>query len=45
MWQMTFNVYKCKLLSITHRNSTVIKYIYNMYHVNALSDDRLGTVS
>ena len=37
-WQMTFNVIKCKLLCITYRKSSVIKYAYNMYQANALSD-------
>ena len=38
-WQMAFNVNKCKLLRITYRKSSVIKYVYNMYQVNALSDN------
>ena len=37
--QMVFNVKKCKLLRITYRKSTVIKYEYNIYQVNALSDN------
>ena len=36
---MTFNVSKCNLLCITYRKSSVIKYVYNMYHANALSDN------
>ena len=38
-WQMAFNVNKCKLLCITYRKSSVIKYVYNMHQVNALSDN------
>ena len=38
-WQMAFNVNKCKLLCITYRKSSVIKYVYNMYQANALSDN------
>ena len=38
-WQMAFNVNKCKLLRITYRKSSVIKYVYNMYQANALSDN------
>ena len=38
-WQMVFNVNKCKLLRITYRKSSVIKYVYNMYQANALSDN------
>ena len=38
-WQMAFNVNKCKLLCITYRKSSVIKYVYNMSQVNALSDN------
>ena len=38
-WQMAFNVNKCKLLCITYRKSSVIKNVYNMYQVNALSDN------
>ena len=38
-WQMAFNVDKCKLLCITYRKSSVIKYVYNMYQANALSDN------
>ena len=38
-WQMAFNVDKCKLLRITYRKSSVIKYVYNMYQANALSDN------
>ena len=38
-WQMAFNVNKCKLLTITYRKSSVIKYVYNMYQANALSDN------
>ena len=34
---MAFNVNKCKLLRITYRKSSVIKYVYNMYQANALS--------
>ena len=33
--QMTFNVNICKLLLITYRKSTVIKYVYNTYGMNA----------
>ena len=29
-WQMAFNVNKCKLLCITYRKSSVIKYVYNI---------------
>ena len=36
---MTFNVNKCKLLCITYRQSSVIKYVYNMYQGNALFDN------
>ena len=36
---MVFNVNKCKLLRITYRKSSVIKYVYNMYQANALSDN------
>ena len=36
---MAFNVNKCKLLRITYRKSSVIKYVYNMYQANALSDN------
>ena len=32
-------VNKCKLLRITYRKSIVIKYVYNMYQANALSDN------
>ena len=35
---MAFDVNKCKLLSITYRKSSVVKYVYNMYQANALSD-------
>ena len=38
-WQMAFNVNKCKLLCITCRKSSVVKYVYNMYQANALSDN------
>ena len=38
-WQMAFNVNKCKQLRITYRKSSVIKYVYNMYQANALSDN------
>ena len=38
-WQMAFNVNKCKLLRITYRKSSVIKYVYNMYQANALSNN------
>ena len=38
-WQMEFNVNKCKLLCITYRKTSVIKYVYNMYHVNDLYDN------
>ena len=38
-WQMAFNVNKCKLLCITYRKSSVIKYVYNMYQANAISDN------
>ena len=38
-WQMAFNVNKCKLLRITYRKSSVIKYMYNMYQANAVSDN------
>ena len=34
-WQMAFNVNKCRLLCITYRKSSVIKYVYNMYQANA----------
>ena len=34
-----FNFNKCKLLCITYRKSSVIKYVYNMYQANALSDN------
>ena len=37
-WQMAFNANIWKLLYITHRKSSVIKYVYSMYHVNTLSD-------
>ena len=30
---------KCKLLHITYRKSSVVKYVYNMYQANSLSDD------
>ena len=36
-WQMAFNVGNSKLLRITNRKSSVIKYVY-MYHANALCD-------
>ena len=36
---MTFNVIKCKLLRITYRKSSVIKYAYNMYQANASFDN------
>ena len=36
---MAFNAKKCKLLCITYRKSSVIKYVYNMYRANALSDN------
>ena len=36
---MAFNVDKCKLLCITYRKSSVVKYVYNMYKANALSDN------
>ena len=36
---MAFNFNKCKLLYITSRKSSVIKYVYNMYQANALSDN------
>ena len=36
---MVFNVNKCKLLRITYRKSSVIKYVYNIYQANALSDN------
>ena len=36
---MAFNVDKCKLLRITYCKSSVIKYVYNMYQANALSDN------
>ena len=36
---MAFNFNKCKLLCITYRKSSVIKYVYNMYQANALSDN------
>ena len=38
-WQMAFNVNKCKILCITYCKSSVIKYVYNMYQANALSDN------
>ena len=38
-WQMACNVNKWKLLCITNRKSTVIKYVYNMYQANAISDN------
>ena len=36
---MAFNVNKCKLLRITYRKSSVIKYVCNMYQANALPDN------
>ena len=39
-WQMACNVNKWKLLCITNCKSTVIKYVYNMYQANALSDNK-----
>ena len=38
-WQIAFNVNKCKLLCVTFCKSSVIKYVYNMFTVNALSDN------
>ena len=38
-WQTAFNVNRCKLLCITYRKSSVIKYVYNIYQANALSDN------
>ena len=38
-WQMAFEVNKCKLLRITYRKSCVVKYVYNMHQVDALSDN------
>ena len=35
---MTVNVKKCKIFRITCK-SGVIKYVYNMYQANALSDN------
>ena len=37
-WQMAYNVDKCKLLCITYRKSSVIKYVYNMYQAIAQHD-------
>ena len=37
--QIAFNVNNCKLLRINYRKSSVIKYVYNMYQANALSDN------
>ena len=36
---MAFNVNKCKLLRITYRKSSVVKFVHNMYQANALSDN------
>ena len=36
---MAFNANKCKLLRITYRMSSVIKYVYNMYQANAIYDN------
>ena len=36
---MAFNVNTCKFCCITYRRSSVIKYVYNMYQANALSDN------
>ena len=36
---MAFNVNKYKLLCITYRKSSLIKYVYNMYQANAVSDN------
>ena len=36
---MSFNINKCKPLCITYCKSSVIKYVYNMYQANALSDN------
>ena len=36
---MAFNFNKCKLLCISYRKSSIIKYVYNMYQANALSDN------
>ena len=36
---MAFTVIKCKLFRITYHQSSVIKYVCNMYQENALSDD------
>ena len=33
------NFNKCKLVCITYCKSSVIIYVYNMYQVNALSDN------
>ena len=38
-WQMAFNVNKCKLLCVTYRKSSVIKYVYNMYQANTSYDN------
>ena len=37
--QIAFNVNKCKLKCITYCKSSVVKYVYYMYQVNALSDN------
>ena len=37
-WLMAIIVNKCKLLRITYCKSSVIKYVYNMYQANVLSD-------
>ena len=44
-WQMTFNINKCKLLCIAYCRSIVIKHVYNMYQVNALSDNISPTLA
>ena len=36
---MAFNCNKCKLLCITYCKSSVVKYVYNIYQANALSDN------
>ena len=42
---MAFNVNKCKLFCVTYHKSSVIKYVYNMYKVNALSDNISPTLA
>ena len=36
---MSFNVKKFKLICFTYHMSSIIKYVYNMYQANALSDN------